>query len=154
MAGGADLTKAWRPPSERCQWSVHCLGDTNTCGIRFGLTSTVPLLQIALRHHHHCAHCNHHCHHRHNPHDRLHHPTHSVLFLGLSRHRLSHSHDLHHNHCNHPHHQQHCPTHPALFLGLSSSPASASCLGSAPIIASRACSPPSSAIHAWVAYCL
>ena len=37
MAGGADLilTKAWQPPSERRQWSVHCLGNTNTCGHRF-----------------------------------------------------------------------------------------------------------------------
>ena len=37
MAGGADLilTKAWRPPSERRHWSVHCLGDTNTYGICF-----------------------------------------------------------------------------------------------------------------------
>ena len=41
MAGGADLifvlTKAWRPPTECRQRSVHCLGDTNTCGHRFGL---------------------------------------------------------------------------------------------------------------------
>ena len=38
------LTKAWRPPSKRRQWSVqcttvHCIGDTNTCGNRFGLGS-------------------------------------------------------------------------------------------------------------------
>ena len=41
MAGGADLilTKAWRPPSECCQWSVHYLGDINTCGNRFGESS-------------------------------------------------------------------------------------------------------------------
>ena len=31
------LTKAWRPPLQCRQWSVHCLGDTNTCGIRYGL---------------------------------------------------------------------------------------------------------------------
>ena len=38
MAGGADLvlTKAWRPPLQCRQWSFHCLGDTNTCGIRYG----------------------------------------------------------------------------------------------------------------------
>ena len=36
MAEGADsiLTKAWRPPLQCRQWSVLCLGDTNTCGIR------------------------------------------------------------------------------------------------------------------------
>ena len=27
--------KAWRPPLQCRQWSVHCLGDTNTCGIRY-----------------------------------------------------------------------------------------------------------------------
>ena len=34
MAGWADLilTKALRPPLQCCQWSVLCLGDTNTCG--------------------------------------------------------------------------------------------------------------------------
>ena len=32
------ITKAWRPPLQCRQWSVHCLGDTNTCGIRFDLT--------------------------------------------------------------------------------------------------------------------
>ena len=42
MAGGADLIL----PSERCQWSVHCLGDTNTCGHRFDLVC--PLGQIFL----------------------------------------------------------------------------------------------------------
>ena len=31
------LTKAWRPPLQCRQWSVHCLGDTNTCGIRYGV---------------------------------------------------------------------------------------------------------------------
>ena len=31
------LTKAWRPPLQCRQWSVHCLGDTNTCGIRYDL---------------------------------------------------------------------------------------------------------------------
>ena len=31
------LTKAWRPFSKCHQWSVHCLGDANTCGNRFGL---------------------------------------------------------------------------------------------------------------------
>ena len=49
MRGGADLilqgnrslqtaklTEAWRPPLQCRQWSVHCLGDTNTCGIRYG----------------------------------------------------------------------------------------------------------------------
>ena len=35
------LTKAWRPPSQRRQWSVHCLGDTNTCGYRNGWGSKV-----------------------------------------------------------------------------------------------------------------
>ena len=30
------LTKAWRPPLQCRQWSVHCLGDTNTWGIRYG----------------------------------------------------------------------------------------------------------------------
>ena len=28
------LTKAWRPPLQCRQWSVHCFGDSNTCGIR------------------------------------------------------------------------------------------------------------------------
>ena len=28
--------KAWRPPLQCRQWSFHCLGDTNTCGIRYG----------------------------------------------------------------------------------------------------------------------
>ena len=32
--GRGRLTKAWRPPLQCRQWSVHCLGDTNTCGIR------------------------------------------------------------------------------------------------------------------------
>ena len=38
MAGGVDLilTKAWRLPSKRRQWSIHYLGHTNTCGNRFG----------------------------------------------------------------------------------------------------------------------
>ena len=38
MAGWADLisTKAWRPPQQCRQWSVHCLGDTNTCSNRNG----------------------------------------------------------------------------------------------------------------------
>ena len=26
------VTKAWWPPSKCCQFSVHCLGDTNTLG--------------------------------------------------------------------------------------------------------------------------
>ena len=34
------LTKAWPPPSMRCQWSVHCLGDTNTCGNRFAFPAS------------------------------------------------------------------------------------------------------------------
>ena len=44
-AGGADLvlTKAGRPPPQCRQCSIHCLGDTNTCGNRNGLgdTSTI-----------------------------------------------------------------------------------------------------------------
>ena len=35
------LTKAWRPPLQCRQWSFHCLGDTNTCGIRYGCTCWV-----------------------------------------------------------------------------------------------------------------
>ena len=34
------LTKAWRPPLQCRQWSFHCLGDTNACGIRYAVTST------------------------------------------------------------------------------------------------------------------
>ena len=34
------LTKAWQPPLQCRQWSVHCLGDTNTCGNRNGLGNT------------------------------------------------------------------------------------------------------------------
>ena len=46
MAGGAYLilTKAWRSPPQCRQWSVHCLGDTNTCGNRNALD--VPLVPL------------------------------------------------------------------------------------------------------------
>ena len=53
MRGGADLilqgnrslqtaklTEAWRPALQCRQWSVHCLGDTNTCGTRNGVGSS------------------------------------------------------------------------------------------------------------------
>ena len=42
IAGGADLilTKVWRPPPQCRQWSIHCLGNTNTCGNRIGLGNT------------------------------------------------------------------------------------------------------------------
>ena len=33
------LTKAWRPPQQCRQWSIHCLGDANTCGNRNDLDS-------------------------------------------------------------------------------------------------------------------
>ena len=36
MAGGADITKAWRPPPQCRQWSIHCFGNANTCGNRNG----------------------------------------------------------------------------------------------------------------------
>ena len=34
------LTKAWRPPLQCRQWSFHCLGDTNACGIRYDCHQT------------------------------------------------------------------------------------------------------------------
>ena len=40
------LTKAWRPPLQCRQWSVHCLGDTNTCGIRYGTVCTFERKQL------------------------------------------------------------------------------------------------------------
>ena len=40
------LTKAWRPPLQCRQWSVHCLGDTNTCGIRYEPASSHSYIEF------------------------------------------------------------------------------------------------------------
>ena len=41
------LTKAWRPPLQCRQWSVHCLGDTNTCGNRNGSSTNIQAGMVA-----------------------------------------------------------------------------------------------------------